>query len=91
MRDLIETIIVSDIPSGAVFDAHTIIDMLIQNHSDDYLSFHVNGEPTEHFHSRISKIIDSFSGQLISRIPAKSISKNIRDNFTANTCWRKNS
>lgn len=90
MKDLIERIIIAEIPAGAIFDAHAVIEILKQKYTDSYLSFHSNGETTEHFHSKISKAINSFDGRLISRIPADSLSKNIRDNFTTNACWRKN-
>jgi len=40
MKDLIETIIQNKISSGFIFDTHSIIDYIIQNHSNTYLSSH---------------------------------------------------
>jgi hypothetical protein len=87
MKDVIRDIIES-IGKDLIFDAHTIIECLIQKDSDSYLK-HYNGSTTENYHSIIGKEIASFEGQLITRI-GKSWSKNIRDNFTDCTCWKRN-
>ena len=54
MRELIQDIILLQIPQGCIFDAHSIIEYLIQNHSDIYLSSYQSGT-TELYHSMISK------------------------------------
>ena len=90
MKAIIADFIRRGIPAGHIFDAHTVIDYLILNHSDEYHSYRYADETTEHFHSRISKLIDSFDSSLITRLDRNSLSKNIRDNFTTNTCWLKN-
>lgn len=88
MREQIQIIIQHQIPQGCIFDAHSIIEYLIQNHSDHYLSFYKSGS-TEHYHSEISKTIDSFDGIIIERVHERSWSLNIHKNFTLNVCWRK--
>jgi hypothetical protein len=87
MKNIINGII-AQIPSGVVFDTHTIIEYLLQNNSDDYLS-HYAGGSTEAYHGMIiGHIIASFEGTLINRV-GKSWSMNIRKNFSECTCWRK--
>lgn len=88
MREQIQSIIQHQIPNGCIFDAHSIIEYLIQNHSDDYLSFYRNGT-TEFYHSEISKTIDSFDGIIIKRVGERSWSLNIHKKFTQNACWKK--
>ncbi len=87
MREQIQSIIQHEISKGCIFDAHSIIEYLIQNHSDYYLSFYRNGT-TEFYHSEISKTIDSFDGVNIERI-GESWSLNIHKQFSKNVCWRK--
>lgn len=43
MKNHIQTIILRVIPKGCVFDAHSIIEYLLQNNSDVYLSSFQNG------------------------------------------------
>ena len=88
MKATIETIIRNEIRPGCIFDAHTIINYLIQNHSDVYLTEHQNNWRTEYYHSVISKMIDEFSSSLIERLD-DSWSRNIHMNYTENACWRK--
>ncbi len=89
MRELLQDIITRQIPQGCIFDAHSIIEYLIQNHSDIYLSSYQNGT-TEFYHSVISKTIDSFDGIIIERISNnESWSLNIHKKFTKNACWKK--
>ncbi|MBN2881736.1 hypothetical protein JXM83_06830 [Candidatus Woesearchaeota archaeon] len=71
-----------------MFDAHSIIEYLIQNQSDVYLSTHQNGWSTEYYHSEISKRIASFEGININRV-GESWSLNIHKKFTPNICWVK--
>lgn len=88
MTTIIQSIINNQIPQGCVFDAHSIIEYLIQNQSDVYLSTHQNGWSTEYYHSEISKRIASFEGININRV-GESWSLNIHKKFTPNICWVK--
>lgn len=81
---------ISKVPKGCIFDAHSVISYLLKNHTDDYLEFHNDAEPTNSFHSRVSRAINPFVDKnIIKRIDAKSYSQNIRGNFSENSCWRK--
>ncbi len=81
---------ISKVPKGCIFDAHSVISYLLKTHSDDYLDFHNDAEPTNSFHSRVSRAINPFADKnVIERIDAKSYSLNIRGNFSENSCWRK--
>ena len=93
---------ISTVPKGCIFDAHSVISYLLKNHSDDYFDFHndaeptnsfhsrVSREPTNSFHSRVSRAINPFVDKnIIERIDAKSYSLNIRGNFSENSCWKK--
>ncbi len=89
MKELLQDIITQHVPQGCIFDAHSIIEYLIQNHSDVYLSSFKNGT-TESYHSVISKNIDSFDGIIIDRMrDNESWSSNIHNKFTKNACWIK--
>lgn len=88
MKATIESIIRNEIRPGCIFDAHTIINYLIQNNSEVYLPEHQNNWRTEYYHSVISKMIDEFSNSLIERLD-DSWSRNIHMNYTENACWRK--
>ena len=88
MRNVIQSIIQESIPKGSVFDAHSIIEYLIQNQSDIYLSSYKNGWTTEFYHSEISKTIASFEGVILKRV-GECWSLNIHKNFTTNVCWIK--
>lgn len=87
MQNVIKSIINSEIPKGCVFDAHSIIEYLIQNHSDIYLSSFKTGT-TEYYHSEISKTIALFEGSIIKRID-DCLSLNIHKKFSQNKCWIK--
>ena len=81
---------ISKVPKGCIFDAHAVINYFLQKHSDDYLGFHIDDEPTNSFHSRVSRVINSFvEDNVIERLDAKSYSLNIRGNFSENSCWKK--
>jgi len=88
MKNTIQTIIEKEIPKGCIFDAHSIIEYLIQNHSDIYLSTYKNGWTTEYYHSEISKLIVEFENVIITRI-GESWSINLHKKFSKNTCWAK--
>lgn len=91
MEVFIRRIIESKIPKGCIFDAHTIIEYLIQNESDTYLSSHEKGWETKSYHSMISKTIDNFSkgdNHHIKKV-GNCWSMNIHKKFSKNTCWCK--
>ncbi len=88
MRNIIQSIIQREIPKGCVFDAHSIIEFLLQNQSDIYLSSYHNDWTTEFYHSEISKTITTFEGSIIRRI-GESWSLNIHKKFSTNVCWIK--
>ena len=88
MRNIIQSIIQNKITKGCVFDAHSIIEYLIQNQSDIYLSSYQNGWSTKFYHSEISRTIASFDGIIIKRV-GKCWSLNIHKKFTINVCWIK--
>lgn len=67
MKETIESIIRNEIPSGCIFDAHSIIEYLIQYQSDIYLSSYTPGHTTATYHSWISRVIDEFSGNILQR------------------------
>lgn len=82
-------LIIDAIPSGHIFDAHMVIAKLLQEYSNVYIS-NCNQKTIDNYHSNIAKIIDSFDGVLITRLDSKSWSKNLKDNFSPCTCWKKN-
>ncbi len=88
MKNIILSIIQNEIPKGYIFDAHSIIEYLIQHHSDIYLESYKNGSTTSVYHSEISKTIATFEGSIIKR-QGKSWSLNIHKRFSQNVCWLK--
>jgi len=88
MKNTIPDIIQNEIQKNCVFDAHSIIDFLIQYRSDIYLSAHQKNWTTEFYHSEISKTIAEFEGLIIKR-QGECWSRNIHQKFTPNKCWVK--
>ncbi len=88
MKNTIKKIIQSEIPKGCIFDAHSIIEYLIQFDSDTYLSYYQNNWKTKDFHREISKLITTLEGELIDR-QGTSWSLNIHKKFSQNVCWLK--
>ena len=88
MKSTIEIIIQSKIPKECIFDAHTIINYLMQNYNDIYLSSYKNGWTTAFYHSEISKTIATFEGNILKR-QGESWSRNINYEFSQNKCWIK--
>lgn len=76
-------------PDGVIIDAHTVIEFLRTNHSEEYLSFYHSEEPVSSFHSRISKLIDNYGGTLLQRLDFDSYSMNIHHKLSCCACWRK--
>ncbi|OHD09440.1 MAG: hypothetical protein A2086_16385 [Spirochaetes bacterium GWD1_27_9] len=93
MESIIQDII-NSIENGCIFDSHTVISILIEKYSNEYLNFASQFLNTENItnitHSRISKIIDQFDGTLIIRQQNQSFSKNIHNRYTKCACWIKN-
>lgn len=92
MISIVEQII-REIEKGKVFDSHFVIDTIIREHSDDYLTFVANhlasSKVTEYAHSEIAKIIASFKDSLVKDLPYKSISYNIRGKASSCALWEK--
>jgi len=87
MKEIIESVI-GHIPSGTIFDTHAIIEYLLQNDTDAYLS-NFTGNSAETYHGYIGQIIAKIEDEgLVSRI-GESWSLNIRKNFSECTCWKK--
>jgi len=88
MKNKIQFIIQHEIPKNCIFDAHSIIEYLLQNDSDIYLLSYKNGWETKFYHSEISKIIATFEEDIIKR-QGESWSQNIHKKFSPNVCWIK--
>ncbi|HNQ77037.1 MAG TPA: hypothetical protein PKJ37_12125 [Acidobacteriota bacterium] len=90
MDELDEAIrqIVDSISAGLVFDNHTVIQKLIEEYSDTYLSS-FSGGTTEGYHGLIiaQKIRDLGESFVILR--RKAYSKNIHGKYTECDCWVK--
>ena len=89
MREIVQSVIQNEIPKGCVFDAHSIIEYLLQNESDIYLLSYKKDWTTEFYHSEISKTIASFEKEGIIERVGKSWSLNIHKRFSDNVCWKK--
>jgi len=88
MKEIIKSIIDS-IPSGMIFDTHTIIEYLLQKDSDVYLNNYNGKTSTELYHSYISQVIaDIEKGGLVERI-GDSWSLTIHKTFGKCACWKK--
>ncbi len=85
--------IIGAVVGGNAFDSHFVIDTLIRDHSDAYLTFvagHLaSSNVTPYAHSEIAKVFASFEGTLVERLPFKSFSYNIRGKASPCTLWRK--
>jgi|GEM_PF-1996363 len=84
--------IVRGIEKGVYFDSHFIIDTVIRDFSDVYLTYAVekqaSGKVTEYVHSEIAKLVSSFDGTLVGRVPdAESISYNVRGRASKCALW----
>lgn len=79
-------------PKGCIFDAHTVIQLLIEKNTEEYLQAYNQQATVESFHSCLSKEIDAFTqsanGELITRV-GEAWSKNIRNNYSVCVCWKK--
>jgi len=91
MKNVIKLIIIEQIPSGMIFDTHTIIEYLLQNDSDTYLENYEGKTSTELYHSYISQVISAIAKEekLVERIIGESWSLNIHKKFSECACWKK--
>jgi len=88
MKEIIKSII-KNIPSGMIFDAHTIIEYLLQNNSDAYLDGYKGKTSTELYHASIGQTIaDIAEEEQIERM-GDSWSLNIHKTFSKCSCWKK--
>jgi len=92
MNSIVEEII-SGVDKGNAFDSHFVIDTIIKEHSDDYLTFVANhltsSKVTEYAHSELAKIISSFDGSLVEKLSYRSTSYNIRGKASSCALWEK--
>jgi hypothetical protein len=87
MKEIIKSII-GRIPSGMVFDVHTIIEYLLQNNSDAYLQ-NFNGNTTELYHASIGQFIADIEKEGLVERMGDSWSLNIHKTFSKCSCWKK--
>jgi len=88
MKEIIKSIIIEQIPSGMIFDTHTIIEYLLQENSDAYLN-NYNKTNTELYHGYISQVISDIEKEkLVERI-GDSWSLTIHKTFGKCACWKK--
>ena len=92
MEKFVEEII-RKIDLGLVFDSHYIIDTLIKDYSNEYLTFVakvcVSEKTTEYVHSRIAKIIKTFKNNLVEKLDYESYSYNIRGKASRCALWKR--
>jgi hypothetical protein len=87
IKEVIESII-GRIPSGMIFDAHTVIEYLLQNDSDAYLQ-NFNGKTTELYHAYIGQVIADIEKEGLVERMGDSWSLNIHKTFSKCSCWKK--
>ena len=92
MNSIVEQII-RRVDKGNAFDSHFVIDTIIREHSDEYLTFvakHLaSSKVTEYAHSELAKIIASFRGRLVQDLHCKSTSYNIRGKASSCSLWER--
>jgi hypothetical protein len=90
---------IEKIPKGSYFDTHTVIDYLIQEYHDIYLQEYAvrvsknnTNFTTALYHGHIGQLIkQNFTNApnaLVTQV-GDSWSKNINNNFSENTCWKR--
>jgi hypothetical protein len=87
MKEIIKSVI-GRIPSGMVFDTHTIIEYLLQNDSDAYLQ-NFNGKTTELYHASIGQFVADIEKEGLVERMGDSWSLNIHKTFSKCSCWKK--
>lgn len=79
---------IGSVPKGHYFDTHTLIEYLIQKHSDVYLDSFCK-TTTSLYHGYIGQVLrDNFVGISVTQI-GESFSKNIHDGYSGCTLWKK--
>jgi hypothetical protein len=81
------------VESGYVFDSHYVINELIINHSDEYLTFMSqfkdSKQPTLTGHQMIGHEIKKCDGNIVERMDCQSWSKNIHGKHGGCALWKK--
>jgi len=80
--------IIKDVGQGFFFDAHFVISKLIETDSDSYLKKFTTGN-TASYHSELARAIKIFEGVLVEQQEGKSWSKNIHDNYSECSLWKR--
>jgi len=92
MNSIVEQII-RRVDKGNAFDSHFVIDTIIRENSDEYLTFVANhlasSKVTEYAHSEIAKVIASFEGNYVQNLHLKSTSYNIHGKVSACALWKR--
>jgi len=86
METIIDEIL-RDIPNGAIFDSHTIIEIIISNYSDDYLRYYKHSS-TELYHGYIAQLVAKHEISILERT-GQSWSKNLHGKYSICTSWKK--
>ena len=84
----IQKTIEKNIPSGYIFDTHTLIQLLIQKYSKIYVQYSKQFPDFHLYHGYVGKVIKTMEGKLVDDL-GKSISKNIKDKFSECECWKR--
>jgi len=91
MKNAIQEII-KKVPKGKIFDSHYVINLLISDYSDEYLTFASSVKnsknKTKTVHALIGNEIKAFSG-LVDPMPGEFWSDNIRGKASECAGWRK--
>lgn len=87
MKNTIATII-NKIPRGSIFDAHTIINYLIQKYTEIYLSSYNLATSLSIHHGNIAREVAKFEKSTIVK-NGNSWSMNIHKKYSKCKCWRK--
>jgi len=87
MENIVKNII-AEIQSGYFFDAHFVISKLVEEHSDDYLSEYRGGS-TASYHGYLARLIKGFEGTLVEQQEGMSWSKNIHNNYSDCSLWKR--
>jgi len=79
--------IISSVPFGAYFDVHTVVQILLQQYDDVYLTNIGNYKSAAQYHSKISSIIGHHTDLV--EVAGNSYSKNIHDKFSECHLFRR--
>lgn len=92
MKTIIKRIL-STFAKDSVFDSHLVINIIIKNYHDEYITFvtkHLakTGQ-TAYAHSQLAKIIASFENTLVTYLYDSSLSYNIKGDVSKCALWQK--